>query len=143
MNKQRIVLEVVVDQNIRTRLLSSLGTWILVAMFLGIAAGSILGEEAALLAPLGQLFLKLIKMLVIPLVFFSILAGAASLGQSSKAGRFGLLTFGYYLGTTIIAVSLGLFLGNRFNPAGFGKPCLPCFRKTRSRHLQKEISSKS
>ncbi len=94
----------------------SLGTWILVAMGLGILFGALLGEKTALIAPLGDLFMQLIKMLVIPLVTVSIIAGAASLGNTRSAGKIGILTFLYYLSTTAIAVILGLLFGAIFQP---------------------------
>ncbi len=93
-----------------------LGSWILVAMLAGIVAGSLLGERASVLQPLGVLFIHLIKMLVIPLVAFSIVTGAASIGNTGKAGKIGIGTFAYYLATTAVAVSLGLAFGLIFEP---------------------------
>ncbi len=93
-----------------------LGGWILIAMLAGIAAGALLGDRAAALQPLGTLFIQLIKMLVIPLVALSIVTGAASVGNTGKAGKIGIGTFAYYLGTTAIAVSLGLAFGLLFEP---------------------------
>lgn len=89
---------------------------IIVAMLLGIAAGAIFGEKAAIFAPLGNLFLKLITMLVIPLVFFSIISGAASLGKTKSAGKVGILTLGYYLVTSAISVLIGIGAGSLFKP---------------------------
>jgi len=94
----------------------SLGSWILVAMIAGIGAGALLGERAGVLQPLGTLFINLIKMLVVPLVALSIVTGAASLGNTGKAGKLGIGTFAYYLGTTLVAVSLGLAFGLAFEP---------------------------
>jgi len=98
-----------------------IGGWILIAMIAGIAAGALLGDRAAALQPLGTLFIGLIKMLVIPLVALSIVTGAASIGNTGKAGKIGIGTFAYYLGTTAVAVSLGLAFGLFFEPgAGIG-----------------------
>jgi len=91
-------------------------TWILIAMILGIAAGAILGDRGAVFGPIGDIFIGLIKMLVIPLVFFSIISGAAALGKTKSAGRVGFLTIFYYLGTSAISVVLGLIAGNVFKP---------------------------
>jgi len=93
-----------------------LGGWILVGMIAGVGAGTLLGRHAAALQPLGILFISLIKMLVVPLVALSIITGAASIGNTGKAGKIGIGTFAYYLGTTSAAVSLGLFLGILFEP---------------------------
>jgi len=55
-------------------------------------------------------------MVVIPLVAFSIVGGAASIGNSKSAGKVGFTTFAYYLGTTAFAVILGLLFGEIFKP---------------------------
>lgn len=74
-------------------IINKLGTLILIAMILGIAVGLALGETAQIFAPIGDLFMQLIKMVVVPMVLFSLIGGAASLGNSSSAGKIGLLTF--------------------------------------------------
>jgi Na+/H+-dicarboxylate symporter len=93
-----------------------LGMIIIIAMFLGILAGVVLGENASVLSPLGDIFIQLIKMVVIPLVAVSIISGAASIGNSKSAGKIGLSTFAYYLSTTVVAVLIGLALGEIFKP---------------------------
>lgn len=97
-------------------LLSNLGFWIIIAMILGIIAGAIMGKGASVFAPLGDIFMQLIKMVVIPLITASIITGAASIGDSKSAGKMGIATFGYYLATTAIAVCLGLFFGELVKP---------------------------
>ena len=96
--------------------LDRLGLWILGATVLGAVTGLILGKDAQMFAPLGNLFMQLIKMIVVPLVFFSLIGGAASLGRSGSAGKIGLLTFGYYGITTAVAVALGLAASEFFQP---------------------------
>ena len=66
--------------------------------------------------PLGNLFLNLIKMIIVPLVLSSLVVGSASTGDVGKLGRIGIKTLAYYLVTTAIAVVLGLFLANMVNP---------------------------
>ena len=94
----------------------NLGFQILLAMVIGIIVGAIWGEGANIFAPLGELFIQLIKMLVIPLVAVSVISGAASLGGTRSAGKIGVWTFVFYLSTTIVAVSLGLVFGELFQP---------------------------
>lgn len=98
------------------KLLKNLGVWILIAMLAGIVAGILLGPSAASLKPLGDLFIQLIKMLVVPLVAISIISGAATLGDSKSAGRIGLISIGYILLTTLIAVLLAIGAGELFRP---------------------------
>ena len=98
------------------KLLKNLGLWILVAMVAGVAVGGIMGNEAKLFAPLGTLFIQLIKMLVVPLVFVSIVSGAAALGETKSAGLVGGLSIGYMIVTTIISIVVALLLGVIFEP---------------------------
>jgi len=93
-----------------------LGFWIIIAMFLGIIVGKFMGPNATVFKPLGEIFVQLIKMVVIPLVAFSIIGGAASIGNSKSAGKVGVSTFAYYLSTTAFAVILGLLFGEIFKP---------------------------
>lgn len=69
-----------------------------------------------IVAPMGDLFMQLIKMVVVPLVLFSLVGGAASLGRSSSAGKIGALTFLYYGVTTAVAVAIGLVFSELFRP---------------------------
>jgi Na+/H+-dicarboxylate symporter len=98
------------------KLLGSLSFQILLAMVIGIVVGKILGVQATVFAPLGTLFIQLIRMLVVPLVFISIVSGAASLGATKSAGRIGIVTIGYIFGTTLIAVLLAMFIGGIMKP---------------------------
>lgn len=69
--------------------------------------------------PLGQIFIKLLKFIAVPLVLFSIIGGVSSLSDISKLGRVGAKTLGLYLVTTVIAVSIGLILVNLVKPGTF------------------------
>ena len=64
----------------------------------------------------GQVFLRAIMMLVVPLVFVSLVTGAASMGDVKKLGRVGLKTIVFYLSTTAIAIIIALVLGSVFKP---------------------------
>ena len=96
--------------------LEKLGRWIIIATILGAVVGLAMGKPAHMFAPMGDLFMQLIKMVVVPLVLFSLVGGAASLGQSSSAGKIGALTFIYYGVTTAIAVAIGLLFSEIFQP---------------------------
>jgi len=76
----------------------------------------------ALLAPIGALFMRLLKMVIVPLVFSSLLVGVASLGDVRKLGRLGSRTILLYTATTAVAVSLGLLVANLINPGSFVDP---------------------
>ncbi len=65
---------------------------------------------------IASIFLKLLKMIVIPLVFFSLAAGIAGMGDISRLGRIGAKTFGMYVLTSLIAIVTGLVMVNLIKP---------------------------
>ncbi|MHB1415412.1 MAG: cation:dicarboxylate symporter family transporter, partial [Chloroflexota bacterium] len=81
---------------------TSLTIQIFVGMVVGLIVGSIVGADIAAnwLRPFGDIFIRLIRMLVVPLVFVSLVAGAASLGDVAKLGRIGGKILAIYLVTT-------------------------------------------
>ncbi|MBR7182885.1 MAG: dicarboxylate/amino acid:cation symporter [Alistipes sp.] len=98
------------------KIVKNLGFWILVAMVAGIAVGAVAGESAKMFAPLGTLFIQLIKMLVVPLVAISIISGAASLGGSRSAGKIGVVSISYIMLTTVISIIIAIIAGLIFKP---------------------------
>ena len=66
--------------------------------------------------PFGTIFINLLKLIAVPLVLFSIIKGIAGLHDTAKLGRLATKTLAFYLGTTIISVSVGLLLVNSFSP---------------------------
>lgn len=71
---------------------------------------------------IGRLFIALIKMVVIPLVFFSLTVGVASLGDVRRLGRMGGRTIGIFISTTVLALVIGVTLANLIKPGGFLSP---------------------
>ncbi len=64
----------------------------------------------------GSIFLRLLKLIVIPLILFSVIAGIQSIGDAANLGRIGLRTVAYYIGTTFAAVTLGMLVVNVVQP---------------------------
>ena len=89
---------------------------IAIGFVLGILAGAVLKDKAQVLAPVGKVFITLLKILIVPLVFSSLVVGTASLGDPRKLGRIGAKTIGFYLVTTAVAIVIGLILGNVMQP---------------------------
>lgn len=93
-------------------------------MGIGLAAGVIVGLiwqaagglDSSWFKPFGDMFIRLIRMIVVPLVFASLVAGAAGMGNAAKLGRIAVKTLVYYLATTAIAVGLGLLFANMIDP---------------------------
>jgi Na+/H+-dicarboxylate symporter len=94
----------------------SLGLKILIFMVVGVVVGIIAGERALILQPLGDLFIRLLMMSVIPLVFFNLLAGITSLTDVSALGRLGGKIMLYYVLTTTVALTLGLAVMHLLKP---------------------------
>lgn len=91
-------------------------TQILLAVVLGVAVGLALGEKAACLQIVGDLFIRLLKMIIIPLIMATMVSGVVSIGQFGRLGRIGAQTFVYYLATTVLAITVGLILVNLIAP---------------------------
>ena len=105
----------------------SLTTWIFIALVLGVLAGLALQGSPEIadtyIKPFGTVFLNLIKMIVVPLVIFSIIAGVISLEDVKRVGTIGGKTVVFYLATTAFAVTLGLVFANVMNVgAGYVLP---------------------
>lgn len=98
----------------------SLVTKIMLGLVLGVAVGlafvSNPGIANTYIKPFGTLFLNLIKMTIVPLVFASLVVGAASIGDVKKLGRIGGKTMVYFFVTTALAILIGLVAANIFKP---------------------------
>ena len=89
---------------------------IFIGLCLGLVVGLLFKDVALMLKPLGTLFLNMIKMLIVPLVFVTLVTGITSMEDLSKMRRIGIKTFSIYLITTAIAVAIGLAFGILFEP---------------------------
>jgi len=97
---------------------TSLKLWqkIIIALILGVITGVVLGPQAELIKPIGTLFIRLIKMLIVPLIFSSLVVGICSMDDIKKMGRIGAKSFGLYLFTTAVAITIGLIVGTLLQP---------------------------
>ncbi len=86
------------------------------ALVLGVIVGAIWGEGATSIDWLGQIFLRLIRMIVVPLVFITLVAGVVAMGDPKKLGSLGAKTMGAYMGTTVFAITIGLSLAAIIQP---------------------------
>ena len=93
-----------------------LHTKILLGLILGAVLGPLLGDFAIRIKPIGDAFINLLIMIVVPLVMASLIVGTASLGDLRRLGRIGIKTIAYYGVATAIAVAMGLAAGKMFNP---------------------------
>ncbi|MDA0689463.1 MAG: dicarboxylate/amino acid:cation symporter [Proteobacteria bacterium] len=89
---------------------------ILAAMVVGVIVGALWGEGAESIGWMGDLFIRLIRMIVVPLVFVTIVAGVVSMGDPSKLGSLGAKTIVLYMLTTLVAITIGLILAVLFQP---------------------------
>ncbi len=96
-----------------------LPTQMIIGLILGVIVGYIVSSNqwnGEWLKILGDIFIKLMRMLVVPLVFTTLVAGAASIADVSKLGRIALKTICFYLATTAIAIAIGLLFANLLTP---------------------------
>jgi proton glutamate symport protein len=98
---------------------------ILIAMIIGTVIGIIFqavsqgkpeGTVYNLIISLGEIFIRLLRMVIVPLVLTSIVSGVASAGSGKSIGRLGLKTFLYYITTSLFAIMVGLLLTNLLKP---------------------------
>ena len=89
---------------------------VLIGLILGVVAGIVLGEKAADLKIFGTIFISLIKMVIVPLIFFALLSGITSMHGQGNFTRVGLKGFSAYILTAIFAVLIGLSAGILFHP---------------------------
>ncbi|MDP4940485.1 MAG: dicarboxylate/amino acid:cation symporter [OM182 bacterium] len=89
---------------------------ILLALVLGVIAGMIWGPGAASISWLGDLFVRLIRMVVVPLVFVTLVSGVVAMGDPAKLGSLGAKTLAIYMVTTLAAIVIGLILAAALQP---------------------------
>jgi Na+/H+-dicarboxylate symporter len=89
-------------------------------IFIGMGAGALFAllfrEQAAMVTPLGDLFMRLLRMVIVPLVMTSIISGVAGIGDSRSLGRLGGKTFLFYMTTSLLAIIVGLTVTNIIQP---------------------------
>ncbi|MAH81615.1 MAG: dicarboxylate/amino acid:cation symporter [Rickettsiales bacterium] len=93
-----------------------LTTQILIAMILGVFCGVLFQENSVVFKPIGDMFIRLLNMVMLPLVFASLVVGVVNLGSVQSLGRLGTRTSIYYITTTFIAVLIGLIMVNFIEP---------------------------
>jgi aerobic C4-dicarboxylate transport protein len=90
--------------------------WVLVAIALGVTLGALAPDFATQLKPLGDLFIKLIKMVIAPIIFVTVVVGIAGMGDMKKVGRVGLKALIYFEVMTTFALAIGLVVVNALQP---------------------------
>ncbi len=88
----------------------------IIGLVLGVLLGFFLGDWATYLKPLGDIFIRLIKMIIIPLIFFSIVSGITNVKDTKTLGRLGLKSLFAFLVTTFLAITIGLVIGSILEP---------------------------
>src|SRR5215472_2667466 len=89
---------------------------VLVGIFLGVLTGVLFPQTASRMEPLGLGFVKLIKMMIGPIIFFTVVVGIASIGDMRKLGRVGLKSLLYFEVVTTLALVIGLVVVKMIQP---------------------------
>lgn len=101
----------------------ALSIWILIALVAGVVVGAVAPDFAVKMHPLATIFLRMVKMIIAPLLFATLVVGIAGHGDVKKVGRVGLKTILYFEIVTTIALFIGLGVANFANPGlGSFKP---------------------
>ena len=105
------------------RRLPSLGNLMLIGMGVGVVAGTIFGESATRVAFVGDIFIRLLTLVAVPLVFFNLIAALASSGASGRVSRLMLRIGAFFLVTTVAAQLISLTVVGLLRPgAGLARP---------------------
>lgn len=95
----------------------------LLGLVLGAAAGFAIGEKVVVIAPVGTVFLRLLRMTILPLVFFSIVNGVAAVADLNRLKRVGIIFVKYWLAASLLAAAAGIICSFAVNPgAGITLP---------------------
>ena len=89
---------------------------VIIAVFLGIGVGLLFEDFAVKLEPLGTGFVALIKMMIQPVIFCTIVLGVGSVASAAKVGKVGGLALAYFLTMSTFALAIGLVVGNIIKP---------------------------
>jgi aerobic C4-dicarboxylate transport protein len=89
---------------------------VLIAVFAGILIGHFFPDFGKSLKPLGDGFIKLVKMIIAPIIFCTVVHGIASMGDIKKLGRIGIKTLFYFEAVSTIALIIGLIVVNTWKP---------------------------
>ncbi|MEV8317641.1 cation:dicarboxylase symporter family transporter [Streptomyces sp. NPDC059900] len=89
---------------------------VIIAVVLGIGVGLLFPDFATELKPLGTGFVNLIKMMISPIIFCTIVLGVGSVRKAAKVGKVGGLALGYFVAMSVVALAIGLIVGNILHP---------------------------
>lgn len=89
---------------------------ILIALIVAVGYGYFFPNQVHYVSWIGEIFLRALKMVIVPLILTSIVSGIISIGSSGQLGRLGLKTFGYYIMTSTFAILTGLVIVNLIKP---------------------------
>ncbi len=98
------------------KLFSNLTFQVLTAVVIGIVLGIVFPDAAKAMKPLGDIFINMVKMIIAPLVFFTIVLGIAGMGDMKKVGRVGGKALLYFEIVSTAALALGLIIANILKP---------------------------
>lgn len=91
-------------------------TKVLIGLLLGVVAGIVFGEKMSTVGFIGTIFLRLLRVGVVPLILCNIVIAVAGIGDLKKLGRIGIKMFILFMATTLVAAVIGLVFGLIVNP---------------------------
>jgi Na+/H+-dicarboxylate symporter len=121
---------------------------VLIAIVLGIIVGTLTGQTGSLFGinlynvfdVVGKLFINSLTLIVVPLVSSAIISGVARIGGDDSFGRLGFKIFSFYIGTSLMAILIGLAVVNLFDPGSFyNKEALSSIQQASMTQVQAEL----
>ncbi|POA97912.1 C4-dicarboxylate transporter DctA [Chromobacterium sinusclupearum] len=100
----------------KTPFFSRLYVQVLIAIALGVTLGAVAPDLGAKMKPLGDAFIKLIKMMIAPIIFATVVVGIAKMGDMKEVGRVGVKALFYFEAVTTLALVIGLIVVNLLQP---------------------------
>src|SRR5207253_3824419 len=94
----------------------SLYVQVLIAIALGVLIGWLFPDFGRTLKPLGDAFIKLVKMIITPVIFLTVVTGIAGMSDLKSFGRVGAKALGYFLAVSTLALAIGLLVANLVHP---------------------------
>ncbi|RSM86034.1 C4-dicarboxylate transporter DctA [Kibdelosporangium aridum] len=89
---------------------------VVIAVILGIIVGLVFPKTGVALKPIGDGFVNLIKMMISPIIFCTLVLGIGSIRQAARVGKVGGLAIGYFIAMSFVALTIGLIVGNILHP---------------------------
>lgn len=117
--------QLVRKKSIPHRIITNLTFWVLLAVIAGIMVGHYFPSTAIKMEILGKGFVEIIKVFIVPIIFFTIVLGISGMGDLGKVGKIGIKSLIYFEVVTTLAIAIGIFFAHIIQPGKINREGLP------------------